>query len=84
MEGGKNLLMRTIKIMTTQIAQGDLVQGASALPPGATPVLYELYPRKDLLLDPQNFDDPVLRAELRNEGIAVALKAFPDGLCRPS
>jgi len=83
-QGGQNLLMRTIKIMTTQIAQGDLVQGASALPPAAMPVLHELYPRKDLLLNPQDFDDLALRAELRNEGIAVALKVFPEGLCRSS
>jgi predicted acylesterase/phospholipase RssA len=81
-KGGQNLLMRTIKIMTTQIAQGDLVQGAAALPLAAGPVLHELYPRKDLLLNPQDFDDLALRAELRNEGIAVALEAFPEGLCR--
>jgi predicted acylesterase/phospholipase RssA len=82
--GGQNLLMRTIKIMTTQVAQGDLVQGASALPLAARPVLYELFPRKDLLLNPQDFDNLALRAELRKEGIEVALKAFPEGLCRSS
>ncbi len=83
-QGGQNLLMRTIKIMTTQVAQGDLMQGASALPVAARPVLHALFPRKDLLLNPQDFDDLALRAELRNEGTAVALKAFPGGFCRSS
>ena len=83
-QGGQNLLMRTIKIMTTQIAQGDLVQGASALPDDARPVLHEIYPRRDLLLNPQDFDDLALRAELRNEGIEVALQVFPEGICRSS
>jgi|1185.fasta_scaffold01748_3 predicted acylesterase/phospholipase RssA len=83
-QGGKNLLMRTIKVMTTQVAQGDLVQGASVFPPATTPVLHELYPRKDWLLDPQNFDDLGLRADLHNEGISVALQVFPDGFCRSS
>jgi hypothetical protein len=39
---------------------------------------------RTLLVNPQDFDDLALRAELRNEGIAVALQAFPEGLCRSS
>jgi predicted acylesterase/phospholipase RssA len=78
--GGQNLLMRTIAIMTNQIAQGDVLTATLALESmGVRAAVHQLYPRVDYWLNPQDFDDATKRQEMLDEGATVATGVLGSG-----
>gem|GEM_PF-2515254 len=77
-DSGLEIIGRTLKMMTIQIAQADIYRGRVRLEKlGVNSNVILIQPTKDFRLSPFNFNDLVTRLAIRNHGVTRATMLIP-------